>query len=440
MDANRAKTIMTLALPIIGGMVSQNILNLIDTAMVSHLGDNALAAVGIGGFATFMATAFITGLSSGVQAMAARRLGEGQTDKTAIPLNGGVLLAIAMALPLTGLLFFATPSLFPYLMSEPAVIAVGVPYVQVRMLGIAATGVNFVFRGYWNGVNLSKLYMRTLVLMHITNIILNYVLIFGKFGAPELGATGAAIGTTASLYVGSAYYIIMGFVHAREGGFFSGLPDKQTILTMLRLSIPMSLQNFFFAAGMTTFFWIVGKLGTAELAASQVLVNLLLVALLPGVGFGLAAASLVGQALGRRDKSDAKQWGWDVMQLATVVVALLALPSFIFPDFFLGWFLHNPETLEIARLPMRMIAAGIALDVAGLVLMNALLGAGDARRVMVVSILMQWAVNLPLAYLLGVHLGYGLIAVWLVQLTYRAIQSGIFILLWKQGTWADIEV
>ena len=440
MDANRAKTIMTLALPIIGGMVSQNILNLIDTAMVGHLGDNALAAVGIGGFATFMATAFITGLSSGVQAMAARRLGEGQTDKTAIPLNGGVLLAIAMALPLTGLLFFATPSLFPYLMSEPAVIAVGVPYVQVRMLGIAATGVNFVFRGYWNGVNLSKLYMRTLVLMHITNIILNYILIFGKFGAPELGATGAAIGTTASLYVGSAYYISMGFVHAREGGFFSGLPDKQTILTMLRLSIPTSLQNFFFAAGMTTFFWIVGKLGTSELAASQVLVNLLLVALLPGIGFGLAAASLVGQALGRRDKSDAKQWGWDVMQLATVVVALLALPSFIFPDFFLGWFLHNPETLEIARLPMRMIAAGIALDVAGLVLMNALLGAGDARRVMVVSILMQWAVNLPLAYLLGVHLGYGLIAVWLVQLTYRAIQSGIFILLWKQGTWADIEV
>ena len=119
MDANRAKTIMTLALPIIGGMVSQNILNLIDTAMVGHLGDNALAAVGIGGFATFMATAFITGLSSGVQAMAARRLGEGQTDKTAIPLNGGVLLAIAMALPLTGLLFFATPSLFPYLMSPP---------------------------------------------------------------------------------------------------------------------------------------------------------------------------------------------------------------------------------------------------------------------------------------------------------------------------------
>lgn len=440
MNTDRAKTIMTLALPIIGGMVSQNILNLIDTAMVGHLGDDALAAVGIGGFATFMATAFITGLSSGVQAMAARRLGEGQTDKTAIPLNGGILLALAMAIPLTGLLFALTPTLFPYLMGAPAVIAVGVPYVQVRMLGIAATGVNFVFRGYWNGVNLSKLYMRTLIVMHITNVILNYILIFGKFGAPELGATGAAIGTTASLYVGSAYYIVMGFLHAREGGFAAGLPDKKTIATMLRLSIPSSLQNFFFAAGMTTFFWIVGKLGTSQLAASQVLVNLLLVALLPGIGFGLASASLVGQALGRKDKEDAKQWGWDVMKLATVVVAMLALPSFLFPDFFLGWFLHNPETLALARLPMRLIAGGIALDVAGLVLMNSLLGAGDARRVMVVSIVMQWVVNLPLAYLFGVHLEFGLVAVWVVHITYRIIQSAIFITIWKQGTWADIEV
>ena len=80
MDLDRSKRIMALALPIIGGMVSQNVLNLVDTAMVGHLGDAALAAVGFGGFATFMATAFITGLSSGVQAMASRRLGEGRED------------------------------------------------------------------------------------------------------------------------------------------------------------------------------------------------------------------------------------------------------------------------------------------------------------------------------------------------------------------------
>ncbi len=440
MDRARIKTILSLALPIIGGMVSQNILNLIDTAMVGHLGDNALAAVGIGGFATFMATAFITGLSSGVQAMAARRMGEGALGRMAVPLNGGLLLAISMALPLTALLFWATPDLFPYLVSDPAVIAVGVPYLQVRMLGIAATGINFVFRGYWNGVNLSKLYMRTLIVMHVTNVILNYILIFGKFGAPELGATGAAIGTTASLYVGTVYYLFLGFKHAREGGFASGLPDRDTIITMLRLSIPSSVQNFFFAAGMTAFFWIVGKIGTSELAASQVLVNLLLVALLPGIGFGLSAASLVGQALGRKEPEDAEQWGWDVMKLAMVVVALLALPALIYPDPLLAIFLHNEETLAMARTPMRLIAAGIALDVGGLVLMNALLGAGDARRVMVVSILMQWGINLPIAYLIGPTLGFGLIGVWVVQLSYRTLQSGIFAVLWKRGEWKTIEV
>ena len=315
MQRVRIKRIMTLALPIIGGMVSQNILNLIDTAMVGHLGDDALAAVGIGGFATFMAAAFITGLTAGVQAMSSRRLGQGHHDRTAVPLNGGLLLAVAMALPLTGILYVAVPDLFPYLVSDPAVIAVGVPYLQIRMLGILATGANFVFRGYWNGVNLSKLYMRTLVVMHITNVILNYVLIFGALGFPELGATGAAIGTTASLYVGSLYYVWLGFKHAREGGFGQGLPDRDTIMTMLRLSLPASTQNFFFAAGMTAFFWIVGQVGTPELAASQVLINLLLVALLPGIGFGLASASLVGQALGRGSRrtraSGAGTWrGW----------------------------------------------------------------------------------------------------------------------------------
>ena len=167
----RRRRILSLALPIIGGMVSQNILNLVDTAMVGHLGDNALAAIGIAGFAAFMATALITGLSTGVQAMASRRLGEGKGDQMAVPLNGGLLLGLAMAIPLTGLLYTYTPQLFPFLMSDPEVVDIGVPYLQIRMLAIGAVGMNFVFRGYWNGVNMSRVYMRTLIVMHAVNIL-----------------------------------------------------------------------------------------------------------------------------------------------------------------------------------------------------------------------------------------------------------------------------
>ncbi|MFT4979692.1 MAG: MATE family multidrug resistance protein, partial [Myxococcota bacterium] len=166
MDRQRLHAIGIIALPIIGGMASQNVLNLVDTAMVGSLGNAALAAVGMGSFANFMAQAFITGMSAGVQATAARRLGEGRTDETAIPLNGGLLLAVGLAIPWALLLLSQASWLFPLLSDDPAVIAIGVPYFCARLVGMAGVGSNFAFRGYWNGVNLSGLYLRTLLVMH----------------------------------------------------------------------------------------------------------------------------------------------------------------------------------------------------------------------------------------------------------------------------------
>ena len=431
---------MALAMPIIAGMISQNVLNLVDTAMVAHLGDAALAAAGLGGFANFMATAFITGLAVGVQAMASRRMGEGREEETAVPLNGGLLLAVGLALPTTVLLIPLVPHVFGWLSDDPAVVALGVPYLQVRLVAVLAVGCNFAFRGYWNGVNLSRLYMGTLITMHVCNVILNYLLIFGAFGFPELGVVGAAWGTAASTYVGLLTYVVLGLRVAQERGFLRGLPTRQELVSMLKLSVPAGLQNFFFAAGMTVFFAIVAEVSTAALAASQVLVNVLLVALLPGIGFGLAAASLVGQALGRGEAADARRWGLDVARTAMVSVGLVALPVVAVPDMVLAPFLHDPDTLALARWPLRLIMATIWWDVAGLVLMNALLGAGDSRRVMLVALAMQWALGLPLAWLLGVHLELGLAAIWGVQVGYRGLQGLIFVFFWRGERWAKIEV
>src|SRR5688572_24617070 len=114
-DNARLRRIVTLALPIVGGMLSQNILNVADVLMVSRLGPSAVAAVGIGATANFMATAFITGMSAGVQAMSARRMGEGRLDETAIPLNGGLLAVAGIALPLSVVLILCAPLLFPLL-------------------------------------------------------------------------------------------------------------------------------------------------------------------------------------------------------------------------------------------------------------------------------------------------------------------------------------
>jgi putative MATE family efflux protein len=380
------------------------------------------------------------GLSAGVQAMAARRLGEGRTRETAVPLNGGLLLAVVLALPWSFLLIRFADRLFPFLVQDQQVVELGTPYLQARLAAMVALGMNFAFRGYWNGVNMSKVYMRTLIVMHASNIFLNWVLIFGKLGLPALGCTGAGVGSAIATYLGAAMYVLQGLMFARRAGFLRGLPDRKTIMTMLRLSVPAGIQQFFFASGMTVFFWIIGKVGTAELAASTVLVHLLLVAILPGIGFGMASASLVGQALGRGEVDDARAWGWDVARIAVVLVGLMALFGLFFPSLMLGLFLHDPKTLTLAKLPLQIVAATMWWDTLGLVMMNSLLGAGDTQRVMAVSVSLQWGLFLPAAYLIGPILGFGMTGVWLAQVGYRALQSVAFVTIWRRGKWAEIEV
>jgi putative MATE family efflux protein len=421
-------------------MLSQNVLNLVDTAMVGTLGDAALAGVGLGGFANFLFSAFILGLSAGVQAMAARRVGEGRLGETAIPLNGGLLLALAIAVPWSALLIAFAPEYFPVLTSDAAVVDQGVPYLQARLFAMFAMGMNFAFRGYWNAVDKSILYMRTLISMHVVNIFLNWVLIFGNLGAPELGAAGAGVASAIATVFGTASYFLLGRGYARDAGFMRGLPERATMATIIRLAAPAGLQQFFFAAGMTVFLMLVARMGTPELAATKVIIDLMLVGILPGIGFGLAAASLAGQALGRGEPADAMQWGWDVVRMAVLVVGGLSIPAILAPEWILSGFIHEPSTLAIARNPLRLVASFLFIDAVGMVMMNALMGAGDVRRVMVISTGFQWLIFLPLVYLLGPVLGFGLVVVFALQAIYRGFQALTFALMWKRGRWQSIEL
>lgn len=421
-------------------MLSQNVLNLVDTAMVGTLGDAALAGVGLGGFANFLLSSFVLGLSAGVQAMAARRVGEGRRAETAIPLNGGLLIALIIAVPWSATLIALAPEYFPWLTTDSSVVEQGIPYLRARLFAMAAMGMNFAFRGYWNAVDKSILYMRTLISMHVLNIFLNWVLIFGNLGAPELGAAGAGVASAISTIFGTVSYFVLGRSYARDAGFMHGLPDRPTVTTILKLAAPAGLQQFFFAAGMTMFLALVARMGTSELAATKVIIDLILVGILPGLGFGLAAASLAGQSLGRRDPDDAKQWGWDVTKIAVVVVGLLSLPAVLVPEWILGVFIHEPSTLAIATNPLRIVAASLFLDTLGMVLMNALMGVGDVKRVMMIATSFQWLLFLPAVYFIGPVLGLGLVAVFGAQILYRLLQSITFTFMWKAGRWQAIQL
>jgi putative MATE family efflux protein len=440
LDRQRSREVLALALPIIAAMVSQNVLNLVDTAMVAHLGAPVLAGVGLASFLNFMAVAFITGLSSAVQAMAARRVGEGKLDETAIPLNGGILLSAALGIPLAALLIWQAPNILRLLNDDPAVVAAGTTYLQLRLLGVAAIGMNFSFRGYWSAIKLARLYMFTLLGMHSFNIALNYCLIFGRFGLPELGVVGAGMGTSISVWLGTITYFVLGFRHARPGGFLARRPSREQFGNLLRLGLPSSIQQLFFAGGFTVLFWIVGKVGTQELAVANVLINISLVAVLPAVGFGLAAATLAGQALGRRDAIDAHRWAWDVIKVASLLLSAVGLPMLLLPRQILHLFVQDPALVEIGAFPLRLIGAGIIIDGMGLVMMHALFGVGAARWVMAVSVGLQWGLFLPVAYLLGPVWGLGLSAIWLAMTAYRALQSLVLANVWQRRRWVHLRV
>lgn len=436
----RLQSILSIALPIIGGMISQNVLNLVDTAMVGSLGTAALAAVGIGGLVNFFCQASLLGISSGVQAIAARRLGEGLRDQVAYPLNAGLLMVSACGIVLTICILQFIPIFFPLINPDPEVVQLGQDYLYWRVMAIACVAMNFAFRGYWNAVNMSKVYMSTLICMHLLNIFLNYALIFGNFGFPELGVEGAAIGTSVSMAFGTLLYFVMAHRLATGNGFMYAWPKVSMFKQLVKVSMPASMQQVFFSAGLTTLFFIVGKIGTAETAAAHVLINIMLVCVLPGMGLGLGAASLVGQALGRKDAEDAYLWGLDVVKLALILISTLGLGLIIFPVKILEIFLVDVDALNIAVKPLQFTGFFIGLDAAGLVLMNALLGAGDSRRVMIVSIATQWLFFLPAAYLVGPLLGFGLWGVWILQGVYRLSQAGLFYRIWLGKTWASIKL
>lgn len=439
-DRDRRRALLALALPIIGGMASQNILNLVDIGMVGRLGTTALAATGLGSFANWLSMAFILGLSTGVQAICARRVGERANGEIAVPLNGGLMLALILGVPLAAILIWLAPELLAIVNPDAEVVDEASPYLQVRLLALVAVGMNFSFRGYWSAVHRTGLYLATLVVMHVTNIFLNWVFIFGNLGAPELGVTGAGLSTTLSIWLGTLIYFGFGMRFAWNEGFLHRRPSFRMLARQMRLSLPASFQQLFFAGGMMALIAIIGLVGTRELAAVNVLLTLGLVVILPAIGLGIATATLVGNALGRGDVEDARLWGWNASLFTGLVGTTMGLIVIALARPILGVFLTDPVTLELAYWPLIVSGLVIGIDTAGLVLMHGLLGAGDTGRVMRISVIAQWVLFLPLAVLAGPILGGGLLVVWLLQAVYRSGQTAWFARAWAQGRWQHIRV
>jgi MATE family multidrug resistance protein len=283
--------------------------------------------------------------------MSARRIGENRPDVAAVPLNAALVMCVVLGVPMAVAGFLAAPSIVPRLTSDPVVIACAIPYLQARLCAVPAVGINFAFRGFWNAVQRPQIYMHTLLAMHAVNISLSLTLIFGlpALGVPAMGVVGAGIGTAVSVWVGTALYLRMGFTQAKSMGFASAAPTREDLRTLAKQAVPTSITNLLFATGMTALYWIVGHLGTLEVAAVNVLINLMLTLVLPCMGMGLAAGALSGRALGRGDVADATQWPWDVAKLTAAMMFGVGLIAVAFPEKLLG---EAPMSVSVLNLKL----------------------------------------------------------------------------------------
>lgn len=434
LSASRHGKVIRLALPIMLGMLSQSMLNLIDAALVGHLGEVALAGVGVGGYAMFMLSAVVFGLSSSVQAQTAHRVGSSHGCLTQ-PLQSGLVIGLAVALPLSLWAWWQAPLLVGLINQADAVQDVAVNYFRWRVLSLVAIALTLCFRGYWNGRQQTHLYLRIIVAVHLLNVVASAGLIYGLAGLPEMGASGAGAGTTLSLFVGLLVWGCVSLKRASMQHFLTRLPCFASLRTTLTLSAPHSIQQLLFAAGYAVLFWLLSQLGTASVAVGHVLINLSLLLILPGVGVGIAVMSLVGEALGRDAQQEAHRWGLDALRVAWLLLLILALPMLIAPEHVLGIFFSSSDLIALGTLPLQLTGVMIVLDAAALVLAQALMGAGAQRTVMLLTLGMQWLLFLPLAWWVGIELEHGLLGIWLMQLFYRLINSLGFLWVWQRRRW-----
>ena len=436
----RIRTIAQLGVPLMGVMLSQNLVGIIDMAMIGQFGNPALAGVGIASLLFSICVAFYNGLDSSVQANIARRVGEHRLRDAVTSLNSALLLSFAIG----ALLLIVAELLLPFYLKtvvrDYTAQILGEAYLEVRLPVLLFIGASYAFSAYWNATGRSVRSFYSVMVLLVCNATFNYILIFGKLGVEPMGVVGAALGSffasIASLLVHTTFAL---YDNVRSTLFRELLTLRETI-SLLRAAMPVGVQQSFALIGFSLLMFVIGGIGVTEIAVANVLFIIVSLQALPVVGLGVASVTLVGQALGRGETTDAKQWGWETAQVGTFLMAVFSLSLLLFPKQVLGFFLASVETIEFAVIPLQILAVSICLDTFAKVLNFALRGAGAMGLAAAIPFSMQWFVSLPFAWLIGIGLGFGLEGIVVFLLLTAALEAVIVSVVWRRTSWQTAQV
>lgn len=434
------KKILHVALPAIAGLSTQMVVSLVDTAMVGRLDEAtyALAAMGLGVLATWALISFFSSLATGTQVLVARKFGGSDYVDCGKVLNNAVYISLVVGVVVAIIGILAASHIAHFLAADPKVGYYAGEYIFYRFLGIPLFLISVSFRGFFFGIVKTKIFMFSGVITNLLNVFFNVVFIYGNFGMPRMGLAGAGLGSTLATMFDVFFYLIIILLPSYRDKFqnFKNLrPDFSIVKKIYKISLPVAFHSIFILIGFLIFVAITGIIGTQQQAATQAVISILFISLLPCFGFGIAVQTLVGNNLGSGKIQLAKIYGFEAAKIATYYTLLLGLIFIFLPHIVLLMITTDQAIIETAKPALRIAGFAQIFYATGVVLANGLQAAGKTLFVMKAEVVTNLFIFVPLAYFLGVYLELGLTWAWAALPSYIIIYALVILKKFRSKNW-----
>ena len=415
----------------------------VDSLMVSGCGEEAIAAVGLTGQPRLLFYVVLMSITTGVNAVVARRRGEGDREGANRTLMQTLPIVFILATLFFLISLFVAEPLLRFAGAKDDTIGMAIPYYNITMFGMIFTSISLCINAAHRGCGKTKISMTTNIAANVVNVIFNALLINGLFFFPKLGVTGAAIATamgncvSAIIAIASLYrkdsYLHMDFGKMLRHKF-------ETLPSVMKVFSGSALEQIFLRIGFFLFVKMVADLGTKEYATHQICMNVMNLSFTVGDGLGIASASLVGQHLGMKREDKSLVYG-KVGQRVGLCHGVILLTLFtIFGGNIVGWFSDDPSIISVGIQLMAMLAFICPFQISQVIFSGCLRGAGDTRYMAVVSMFSVALLRPILTYILVYPVAMGVLGAWIAILVDQIMRFGFSAVRFYSQKWCKVKL
>ena len=434
------RAILVLGLPLVGGHLAQFAIGLTDTVMLGWYGVDALAASTLAQSYFFVFFMLGSGFAMAVMPMVAAAAGSGDETRIRRSTRMGLWLSLGFAV-LTLPVMWWSEGILVLLRQDPMVAADAAIYLRIAGFGIIPALLVMVMKSYLAALERTQIVLGITVLAALTNGLANYALIFGNWGAPELGLVGAAIASVATQIVSLAAIVIYAVRVLPEHTLFRRFwrADWDMLKQVFRLGVPIGLTMLSEVSLFAASAFMMGWLGTIPLAAHGIVITVASGTFMVHLGLSNVATIRSGNAFGRQDRAHMEK-GAIAVTMMSLCFALVTIATFLLiPEAILSLFMDSadparPEILAIGVVLLAMAALFQLVDGAQVIALGLLRGVQDTAVPMVMAAMSYWVIGIPTSYFLGFVLGYGGVGVWSGLVVGLAF-AGVFLMLrfWRRA-------